>query len=181
MATPKKTLVPQARFELAKALLLRQVGVPVSISHRGKNKVLHWLGNISFRQYSQRTTRALHPLPCWQWAHSAKSPGVWTRVWPYRQILTKCMFKEPCTRVGDATCGALPMQAPERQKPGSLRTPGFDVEIKLERQSATSTRFERRIEDVPLRIQRAQQTATGAGLVLGLVCQSVHHDALFKK
>ena len=29
-------LVPQARFELAKALLLRQVGVPVSISHRGE-------------------------------------------------------------------------------------------------------------------------------------------------
>ena len=28
-------LVPQERFELSKALLLRQVGVPVSISHRG--------------------------------------------------------------------------------------------------------------------------------------------------
>ena len=28
-------MVPQARFELARALLLRQVGVPVSISHRG--------------------------------------------------------------------------------------------------------------------------------------------------
>jgi hypothetical protein len=29
-------VVPQARFELAKAGLLRTVGVPISISHRGK-------------------------------------------------------------------------------------------------------------------------------------------------
>lgn len=36
----RKYLVPQARFELAKALLLRQVGVPVSISHRGD--ILNW-------------------------------------------------------------------------------------------------------------------------------------------
>lgn len=31
-----QNLVPQARLELARALLLRQVGVPVSISHRGR-------------------------------------------------------------------------------------------------------------------------------------------------
>ena len=59
--------VPQARFELAKALLLRQVGVPVSISHRG---------NLlsSFRQHSQRITHALHRLPTGGNGHIEPSP-----------------------------------------------------------------------------------------------------------
>lgn len=46
-------MVPQARFELAKALLLRQVGVPVSISHRGK--ILNWqrVKDSNLRGHSQ--------------------------------------------------------------------------------------------------------------------------------